>query len=169
MMRLVGAMLVAGAGGWMGFGAAAELGKRVRALEELEEGLRLMAQELELDAPGLEVLMERLVPRTRGAARRLFAGCRTALGRLEEEPFSLAWRRLTGEEGLLDGEGQACLAPLGEVLGRCGWEEQRRVLELAADRLHQAADRARERRLRLARVYQTLGLSGGALLAVLLL
>ncbi len=169
MVRMIGAALVAVGSAWLGFGAAGELGARVRALEETEEGLSLMAQELELDAPPLEQLMQRLIPRSRGGARRLFEGCQKALEHLEEEPFSLAWQRLVEKEEVLGREGQACLYPLGEVLGRCGWEEQRRILEVTARRLEQAGARAREERGRMSRVYQALGLSGGALAAILLL
>ena len=66
-------------------------------------------------------------------------------------------------------EGQACLLPLGQVLGRCGWEEEQRALDCAARRLEQEADRAREERRRMGRVYEALGLSGGAFLVILLL
>ena len=70
---------------------------------------------------------------------------------------------------LLNKEGQACLLPLGQVLVRCGWEEERRTLDCTARRLEQEAGRAREERLRMGRVYQVLGLSGGAFLVILLL
>ena len=169
MVRVIGAALVAGAGGWLGFGAAAGLGVRVRALEELAEGLNLMARELELDAPALEPLMDRLIPRSRGAALRLFSGCLEALEALEEEPFPLAWRRLVEGEALAGREGQACLYPLGDMLGRCGWEEQCRALRAAAGALARERERARAEGLRLGRVYQVLGLSGGALLVILLI
>ena len=169
MVRLMGAILIAAGSAWLGFGAAGKLGARVRALEELAEGLDRMARELELDQPPLEQLLERLLPSSRGAARTLFAGCREALERLEEEPFARAWERLVESEPLLNKEGQACLLPLGQVLGRCGWEEEQRVLDCAARRLEQEAGRAREERLRMGRVYQVLGVSGGAFLVILLL
>ena len=169
MIRLMGALFIAAGSAWLGFGAAGRLGARSRALEELAEGLGRMARELELDQPPLEQLLERLLPGSRGAARTLFAGCRAALDHLEEEAFSQAWERLVESESLLNKEGQACLLPLGQVLGRCGWEEERRALDCAAQRLEQEAGRAREERLRMGRVYQVLGLSGGAFLVILLL
>ena len=118
MIRLMGALFIAAGSAWLGFGAAGRLGARTRTLEELAEGLSRMARELELDQPPLEQLLERLIPGSRGAARTLFAGCRTALDHLEEEPFARAWERLVESEPLLNKEGQACLLPLGQVLGR---------------------------------------------------
>ena len=169
MIRLVGALLIAAGSAWLGFGAAGKLGARVRTLEELAEGMDQMARELELDQPPLEQLLERLIPGSRGAARALFSGCRAALDHLEEEPFARAWTRLVTAEPLLSDEGQACLLPLGQVLGRCGWEEEQRALDCAARRLEQEADRAREERRRMGRVYEVLGLSSGAFLVILLL
>lgn len=169
MIRLIGALLIGAGGAWLGFGAAGRLGARVRALEELAEGLGHMARELELDQPPLEQLLERLIPGSRGAARTLFTGCRGALDRLEEEPFARAWARLVEGEPLLSKEGQACLLPLGQVLGRCGWEEEQRALDAVARRLEEEAGRAREERRRMGRVYEVLGVSGGAFLVILLL
>ena len=169
MIRLVGAVLVAAGCAWGGFRAADGLRGRVRALEEMGRGLALLEQELELDSPPLPQLMDRLVPRCRGPARELFQGCRGALGRLEEESFSSAWRRLVGELEGLGPEGRSCLLPLGDTLGRCGSEEQRQAVSLVGRRLAEAAARAEEDRRRMGRVYQTLGLSGGAFLVILLL
>ena len=153
----------------MGFKAAGRLGAPTTELDDNAEGMGQMAHEREVDGPPLEQLMERLIPRSRGTARALFAGCRQALERLEEEPFPRAWRRLVEEQEALGEGGQACLLPLGEVLGRCGCREQERALALAVSRLDRERARAGEERLRMGRVYQALGLSGGAFLIILLL
>lgn len=169
MVRLLGATLVAAGCGWLGFGAAAALGSRVRALEDMADGLSLLEQELELDGPPLPVLMDRLIPRSRGPARALFRDCRLALERLEEEKFSQAWRRLVAERFELGEEGRQALLPLGDILGRCGWEDQRRGAESLRGRLLELAARGREESRRRGRVYQALGLSGGAFLVILLI
>ena len=169
MWRLLGAVLLAFGCGWVGFQASLALSRREAALRDTARGLALLEQELELDSPPLPQLMDRLVPRCRGPARELFQGCRGALGRLEEESFSSAWRRLVGELEGLGPEGRSCLLPLGDTLGRCGSEEQRQAVSLVGRRLAEAAARAEEDRRRMGRVYQTLGLSGGAFLVILLL
>ena len=169
MVRMIGAVLVAAGAAWLGFRAAQALGDQVRALTEADRGLELLEQELELGAPPLEQVMDHLIPRTCGPARALFAGCRQALDRLEEERFAAAWRRLVEDQELLGSEGKACLRPLGDSLGQCGCTEQRQAIRTARLRLGRAIDEAREERRRTGRVYQALGLSGGAFLVILLL
>ena len=169
MIRLVGAVLVAAGCAWGGFRAADGLRGRVRALEEMGRGLALLEQELELDSPPLPQLMERLAQHTQEPVRGLFQGCGQALERLEEEEFSQAWRRLAGEMETLGEEGRAALLPLGDILGRCGCQEQCQGVSGARRRLEELAARAEEERRSQGRVYQALGLSGGAFLIILLL
>ena len=169
MIRLIGAALVAAGCGWAGFRAAGGPRRRARALEEAAQGLLLLEQELEWDSPPLPLLMERLIPRSGGPARALFQGCREALDRLEEEPFSAAWRRVTAGLTELGPEGRECLLPLGDTLGRCSGAEQRRGTETVRLRLEELSVRAEEEGRRLGRVYQTLGLSCGGFLIILLL
>ena len=169
MMRLLGAALVAAGAAWLGFRAAAALSLRARALEEMAQGLALLEQELELDGPPLPQLMERLGEETRGPAKALFRDCRQALDRLEREPFSQAWERLVRAREELGREGRAALLPLGEPLGRCGCEEQQRAVNRVRQRLTELARRTEEERRRQGKVYQVLGLSGGAFLIILLL
>lgn len=169
MVRLLGAVLVAGGAAWMGFGAAASLRERGRALEEMAEGLALLARELELGSPPLPRLMERLAARSRGPARAMFRGCVKALERLDEEEFPHAWRRLAGERKELGETGRQALFPLGDVLGRCASLEQGRAAEQVGARLLELARQSEEDYRRQGKVYQTLGLSGGAFLVILLL
>ena len=165
----MGAALVAAGASWLGFRAAAALNHRARALEEMAQGLALLEQELELDGPPLPQLMERLAEGSRGPARALFRDCRQALDRLEEEPFPQAWHRLVRARDELGRAGQETLMPLGDTLGRCGCEEQRRAAARVRIRLEELVQRTEEDRRRQGKVYQVLGLSGGAFLVILLL
>lgn len=169
MWKLLGAILLASGCGWMGFHASANLGRRVRALQAMTQGLGLLEQELELDSPPLPQLMERLAGRSQEPARGLFQGCGAALERLEREEFSRSWQRLVEQLELLGEEGQTCLLPLGDTLGRCDWEEQQRVVRCVRQELSELLRQAREEQHRQGRVYQALGLSGGAFFVILLL
>ena len=169
MVRLVGAVLVAAGGASLGFQAAAGLGRRVRALEETAQGLALLERELELNAPPLSRLLERGAERSRGPAEALFRECLRGLDRLDREDFSTLWRRLVSDCRALGSEGQAVLAPLGDTLGRYDGERQREALAAARRRLEELAARLEEDSRRRGRVYQALGLSGGAFLVILLL
>lgn len=169
MMRLMGAVLVAAGGAALGFQAAAGLRSQVRALGEMSQGLALLERELELSAPPLPRLLERGAEHSRGPARALFQGCVRGLDSLDREDFSTLWRRLVREQTGLPAEGQAVLLPLGDTLGRYEGERQREALSAARRRLEELAARLEEDSRRRGRVYQALGLSGGAFLVILLL
>lgn len=169
MVRLMGAVLVAAGGAALGFQAAAGLGRRVRALEEMSQGLALLERELELNAPPLSRLLERGAERSRGPAEALFRECLRGLDRLDREDFSTLWRRLVSGCRALGSEGQAVLAPLGDTLGRYDGERQQEALSAVRRRLEELSARLEEDSRRRGRVYQALGLSGGAFLVILLL
>ena len=169
MVRLLGAVLVAGGAAWAGLSAAEGLKRRVRALDALVDGLSMLEQELELDSPPLPELMERLISRSAGPARALFQGCRESLDRLSREPFSQSWRRLTETLPGLDGEALRALEPLGDTLGRCDWQEQQRRVAAVRGRIETLRDRAEEEQRRQGKVCRALGAAGGAFLVILLL
>ena len=77
--------------------------------------------------------------------------------------------KLVQELEELNQEGQAVLLPLGDTLGRYEEARQREALSAARRRLEELAGRMEEDSRRLGRVYQVLGLSGGAFLVILLL
>jgi len=169
MIRLVGAALIAVGGGWLGLQAAGGLRRRVCALRQMEAGLAFLEQELELSAPPLPRLMARGAGHSQGPAEVLFRSCAQGLERLDRESFSDLWRGLVGELEDLGVEGQAVLLPLGDTLGRCDIQRQREALSAARRRLEELAGRQEADCRRQGRVYQALGLSGGAFLVILLL
>ena len=160
---------MAAGGGWLGFQAAAGLRSRVRTLEEVQAGLALMEGELELNAPPLSELLARCAARSRGASEALFRGCLQGLNRLDEESFSSLWRRTVQACGALGAEGQTLLAPLGDTLGRYGTQRQLEALSAVGRQLEDLCLRLEADSRRQGRVYQALGLSGGAFLVILLL
>lgn len=169
MVRLIGAVLVAAGGALLGFQAAAGLRRRVRVLGQLGAGLALLERELELNLPPLPRLLERGAAHSEGVARELFQGCVRGLERLDREDFSALWRRLVGKQPALDPEEQAILYPLGDTLGRYEVQRQLEVLSAARRRLEELSARLETDSRRKGRVYQALGLSGGAFLVILLL
>ena len=168
MVRLIGAALVAAGGGWMGIQAAAGLRRRARALRQMA-GLALLEGELELDAPPLPQLMTRGAGLGQGPAKELFQGCVQGLDHLDQEGFAPLWRRLAGGLDELGPEGQAVLAPLGDALGRYDIQRQQEALAAVRRRLEELAGAQEADSRRQGRVYQALGLSGGAFLVILLL
>lgn len=169
MVRMIGAVLVAAGAAWMGFQAASGLRVRVRAIRDMAAGLAVLERELELNSPPLPRLLAQGAARSQGPARALFQSCVQGLDGLAQESFSGLWGRLTAQLTELGGEGQAVLASLGDVLGRYSGPRQLEALSAARRRLEELAARLEEDSRRRGRVYQALGLSGGAFLVILLL
>ena len=168
MIKLLGCTMVAAAAACLGFQAAARLRGQLRALDEVTAGLGLLEQELELYAPELEVLMGSLRDRTRGTAKGLFAGFARELA---EGSGSISGRWEACVSGLeeLSSEGKYCLCSLGEVLGRYDSREQRDCVAAVRRRLEYLRESEGERCRSRCRTCQTVGLSGGAFLIILLL
>lgn len=169
MVRLMGAVLVAAGCAWLGFQACEGMRRRVRALREMADGLGLLERELELGSPPLPQLMERAADRCAGSAARMFRACRQGLDRLDREDLATLWRRLAEGRTELGREGQEALAALGGILGRYDAGAQREGVAAVRTRLAELADRGESESRRQGRVYQALGLSGGAFLVILLL
>lgn len=169
MWKLVGAVLVAAGSGWLGLSAASGLTKRLRAVQAMISGLELMERELWERGAALPELMAALARRCAPPAAGFFQRCAEGCAQLDQVPFGESWRQAVEGLELLSPDAQAALLPLGEVLGRYEADSQRKALEHARQALEREEQRAQEERRRLGRVYQALGLSGGAFLVILLL
>lgn len=168
MLRLAGALLVAGGMSALGFLAAGELGKRVRALQALLGALELMERELSFCLTPMPELLEGLAKRASPPADGLFAHCREGLVDLGKTSLGALWREGLAALPLKEGD-RLSLESLGEVLGRYDGEGQRAALSQAQAALDRALTEARAERTRLGRVYRVTGTAAGAALAVLLL
>lgn len=169
MIRAIGAVLIAAGGAWFGLTAAEKLRRQERALEDMLAGLVLLEQELELGGLKLGQLMDKLADQTKGAARAVFGGCGAELQRLDHEEFSVLWKRVLASCMELGKEEQAALEPLGSTLGRCDSAEACEVTAGVRKRLEELRSRVEEERRNQGKLCQTLGVTGGAFLAILLL
>ena len=169
MIRLLGATLLAAGCAWIGFRASWEMRARGGAMGEVAEGLELLERELELGGAPLPHLVDDLSGRTRGQARLLFQDLRQALEHLDQEGLSRSWPTLIDRRRELGESGRACLYPLGELLGR--YDSQAQIQGISAARRHLEEEREKdaEESRRQGRVCQTLGLTGGAFLVILLI
>lgn len=170
MLKLVGAILLTGGGGWMGLNAAGELRSRIRALEAWQDALKLLRSELAFRLPDMPRLAATLIGRSREPVKGTFAALEKGLERLGEEPFEELWRAaLTAHAGGLKEEDLELLQSLGSLLGRYGWEDQCRGLESVREELHRRTLQAREDQRQKGKAYGTLGLALGAFMTILLL
>ena len=170
MLKLIGAVLLAGGAAALGFSAAAQLERRVRALRELVSAVEVMERELTFRLTPMPELLSALAERTREPVSRFFACCLDGMKELGEFPLSALWENALAEVPMdLGAEEREVLRALGGVLGRYDGEGQREALELTRVQLSQCLERAAEDRTRLGRVYGALGLTAGAFLVILLL
>ena len=164
----MGAALVAGACAWVGFRQARVLKMRVRAMKELEGGLALLEQMLELGGP-LPRLLRDLSDRSSGPAKGLFSHCADELARPDRGDFPTLWRQAVERTAEIGPEVRDCLLPLGETLGQCELRYQRQAVAAARSRLDHLALQAETEYRQQGKVYRVLGVSGGAFLTILLL
>ena len=169
MIRLVGALLTAGGGAFLGLSAARRLKRRARVLRQLAGALEQMDREVAFRLTPMPRLMEQLAawPEPVGT---LFANCRKGMEALGEQSLAEIWRRALAETDLdLEGRAAAVLDELGEVLGRFEESGLRSALARAAAELAREGELAREDGEKRGRMYQVLGLAWGGLLVILLL
>ena len=169
MLRVVGAVLLIGGTAFLGFSAAAALGRRVRTLRALLGVLELMEREISFRLTPMPDLLEELARRARPPLRELFMRCREGVNRLGEKDLGQLWRDALEQIPLgLEGEELGFLSELGDVLGRYDGEGQRAALERCRGQLSETLRRAEAERVQQGRMYGVLGLTAGAFLEIML-
>lgn len=170
MVRIAGALLLAGAGLWAGLERGRVQARRVRALREWAEALDLWARELAYCLPTTAQLLSALAKRGPTGLKQVFGQALAGLDRLGEQDFETIWQRALadGETDLPDQELEL-LKELGAVLGSCGWEDQHSAVERVARQLERRGEALAQALVRERRTWGVLGLSAGCALAILLL
>lgn len=169
MIRIAGVLLLLLGGGLSGWIAGDRNRKKLRTLGELSAGLTLLERELELGGLPMESVMARLSDRAAGTAGELFRFCGQELKKQDRPEFSVLWEkacRLGVEAGA---EAVQSLTELGGILGRWEAGEQIAAAERCRCRLEELRTEARQNSRTQNHLYQMLGLSSGAFLAILLL
>ena len=170
MLKLLGALLLAGGTAAIGFSAAAGLGRHIRTLRALLEALELMEREISFQLTPMDQLLERLAGRTRSPAGDFFACCRDGLDRLGERSLAGIWRDALAAIPMgLTPQERDTMDGLGDLLGRYDADGQSEALEQARLQLLQDLRRAEEEREKRGRMYRVLGLTAGAFLVIVLL
>ena len=162
--KVGGALLVTAAGAAAGLGKKYELRRRAAILSALVEALGLMEQEVATLQTPLPELFHALARDGPEETRAFFAAVAKKTGQV---PISVLWREQV--DALPLGE-QACktLGALGMSLGRRDAERQAAEIALTRRRLDALLQREREELRVHGRTYTGLGLSLGAMLAIVL-
>lgn len=168
-MKWLGCVLALCACGALGWSAAAELKRRVSQLRAFLAALEEMERELCCRLTPMPELLAGLGERAPGEVGQFFARCAAQMEGLDG-PFAPLWDGALVRSGLcLTQEDLGVLAELGGILGRYDAPSQCSAIAQVKGRLEENLAGAAERRDRLGRVYGVLGLSAGAVLAILLL
>lgn len=162
MTGLLGGLLLLVGGGLLGYGATAQMGRRLDAIAAIRGGLYALERELSQQLTPLPTLLQRnYLPFSSE-----FSAC--GQGVQEGVPFTRCWDRLVDALPQLEGEERGILRPLGGILGRFEGEVQSAALLRTAEELERLEERLRENRFRLGRVYPALGMTAGAFFAIVL-
>jgi|GEM_PF-60845 len=104
MLKLIGALLLAGGAGALGCSAAAQLSRRVAVLRALLGALEGMEREIAFRLTPMPELLERAAAESPPPVCTLFARCRTLLDELGERSMAELWREALEQVPLgLDG------------------------------------------------------------------
>ena len=170
MIRLMGAVLLAGGAALLGISAARRTRSRVQDLNMLAEGLRAILRELSYRLAPLPELLCSAKEQTGERVHTFFSLCAQGAEHLNGRTFRTVWEQAAeASQMCLEREDWQCLASLGHVLGRYDCESQRQALNAALSRLDDRCREAAEQSRQLGKLYSVLGLTAGGFLLILLM
>jgi len=170
VLKLLGALLLAGGGLALGLGAAEERSRRAAALGSWRSALALLSAELAFCLPPMGELLENTARRAQEPAKTALLAAARGLERLGEMPFETVWgEALQTCVPPLAPEDIELLAPLGSVLGRYDGESQRRAVEEVGAALEAREGQVRAELRQGGKAWAAAGLSLGLFAAILLL
>lgn len=164
MIKLLGLLLVVGAGSMLGLHRAKQLQQQAAWLEALEGLLRSMQTEIRFLAPTLEQLLEEM--QSRNAYDPLTFLSRTAAYQ-KQMPFGQAWCCAV-RETCFHREARQILLQLGGALGNSDIDGQLAAIGLAEERVHVLLEDARQQSREKGRLCTAMGTLLGTLAAILL-
>ncbi len=168
MIKLLGAIVLIGAAGVIGFSASATLAVRERALRGFLRSFQTMRSEIGDYLTPLEEIMERLSHECTTPLDMFFRSCLSEMREKPEMPFRLIWTKNIKRADYLKLKKEETeeIASLGNVLGRYGSEEQKKAIEHTARRIESMAITAEREKKRLGGVYARLGVISGLALVI---
>lgn len=169
MYRWIGAALIAGAAGWIGWSEGAALRKRTALLRELVSSLDRMERELAFRLTPLPELLSHLSREVSEPLASFYRSC-AQHARSSENAFWTSWKKEMEElSPYLDRPSVESLCRLGRGLGRYDEEGERQLLKNTAAELREYLSGAEAESERLGKLYRTLGFTAGAFLILVLI
>lgn len=164
MIKLLGLLLVVGAGSMLGLQKAKQLQNQAAWLAALEGFLRSMQTEIRYLAPPLEQLLSQLYAQPAYQSLTFLSGTASYLGQM---PFGQAWSRAV-REACSHQEAKQVLLQLGGELGNSDIDGQLAAIGLAEERIHMLLESARQQSREKGKLCTAMGTLLGTLAAILL-
>ncbi|MBU4532132.1 MAG: stage III sporulation protein SpoIIIAB [Eubacteriales bacterium] len=172
MYKIIGAMFVIGAAGFLGLTVANAYQNRPRELRDMQTALHLLETEIAYGATPLVEALDNVstrVPSPVGrfmseVARELSAG----YGATVREAWGFALNGFRPETFLKE-EDLSVVKGLGEVLGASDRADQLKHLRLAIERLKAQGHKADDEAKRNVKLWQCLGFTGGLAVTLILI
>ncbi len=163
-MKLVGLLCLVLACAGAGVYAAGRLKREVTAFEQLISLTEQCAAVIRCQSPELPELLRQL-----GDMGQFHFPDVVRRGLSPGKPPVELWHNAVWSDSAVPKAARETICSLGEVLGTTDVSGQLSAIALHRERLERAAAESRERCLRQGKLYRSLGLLGGALVAVLLM
>lgn len=171
-IKMIGCLFLMGSAAGIGFLKAEELNERVKNLKELKRMMVLLQGELRFHRAALSEAFENVAGRVEEPFREFLRETAVRLEARESAGFDAVWRemskRLLRSEGFLK-EDEQLLELLRSSLGYLDLTMQTETLNLAIIQTEEAIKLAKEQRESRAKLYQTMGITVGALLTLLII
>lgn len=170
MLKVAGSVLLLAGSTILGTALVGRLKQREKALAALIQALTAMERELSFRLPPMGEWLLRAAEGSPEPAASFLRDCGESLDRQEGRPLVQLWQEAALERlQVLNQEDLTPLLTLGTVLGRYGWEDQKKALAVAGERLADALAQAQEERQGKGKVYRTLSLAAGIFLVIILI
>ena len=171
MLKLAGAILILVSATGIGASYSVDLKKRCRELRILKQMLYMLRGEIKYTKTPLPEAFPRMALRLPEPFSSFLERTAEEMAHLDGRPFAELWqdqirRQLSGTH--LKREDKEQLCTLGEVLGYLDLEMQLSAIELYLEQLELGIRNAQETMAAKQKLYQSLGVAGGAFLVILL-
>lgn len=169
MIKLLGAILLAGGATALGLGEAYKLGKRANILRAMCGALSLLSRELTFRLTPMPQLLLDIGGRASPPAASFFKACARGLSENDgTRTMARLWNETLADRfPELSREDMQVLGGLGMILGRFDADGQRQAIDAARQSLERNLAQAEAEQDSRGRVYSILGLASGTFLVIL--
>lgn len=171
MLKLIGAIMVVGAGGLGGLSIAGNYSRRPKELRALRSALQMLETEIEYNATCLPEAFQQVSARCDKSAALLFSEAAAKLSEQSGITAAEAWEKAIKkyhQSTALSSGDLSILRNLGGTLGVSDREDQIKHLRLAMEQLNAETAVAEEAAKRNVKLWSYLGFLGGLLIVLLL-